>query len=208
MHTYTLPFQQTVTSTLCANMRSMVLQVVMVGCKAQLFSVVSLVSLLLQVAAHTRLECPPPRSGETGAKKGPCDAEVSLLASMFLHRHPLEMSALPTTRHPRKGCVLVPACALYTDLRADICTAIADAKRGTKGQPQPKGTCDFIPRLIPVVACLLMLMLLGMESGILVVIVAVGLALQLALFSRCLSRTQPPALQTAPGLNVHPPGIC
>jgi hypothetical protein len=31
-------------------------------------------SLLPRVVAHTRLECPPPRSGETGAKLGPCDA--------------------------------------------------------------------------------------------------------------------------------------
>jgi hypothetical protein len=29
--------------------------------------------LPLVVVAHTRLECPPPRSGQTGAKVGPCD---------------------------------------------------------------------------------------------------------------------------------------
>ncbi|KAL7538561.1 hypothetical protein ACHAWF_006129 [Thalassiosira exigua] len=27
------------------------------------------------VGAHTRFECPPPRSGETGVKQGPCDAQ-------------------------------------------------------------------------------------------------------------------------------------
>ena len=197
MHTYTLPFQQPVTSTLCANMRSMVLQVVMVGCKSQLFSVVAFVSLLLQVAAHTRLECPPPRSGETGAKKGPCDAEVSLLASMFLHRHPLEMSALPTTRHPRKGCVLVPACALYT-----LIYALIFARPSLTPNAEPKDNLNLKARAISF-QWLLACSCCNLESGILGVIAAVGLVPQLALFLRCLSRTRPPAVQTSPALNVQ-----
>ena len=35
-------------------------------------------SLQSTVYAHTRLECPPPRSGKTGEKSGPCDAEDNL----------------------------------------------------------------------------------------------------------------------------------
>ena len=31
-------------------------------------------ALAVFVTAHTRLECPPPRSGNTGQKVGPCDA--------------------------------------------------------------------------------------------------------------------------------------
>ncbi|EJK75581.1 hypothetical protein THAOC_02692 [Thalassiosira oceanica] len=37
--------------------------------------IVALISTIINDAlAHTRLECPPPRSGKTGAKSGPCDA--------------------------------------------------------------------------------------------------------------------------------------
>lgn len=42
--------------------------------------------------AHTRLECPPPRSGKTGEKKGPCDAPDDL----SLPAYPLIPNALNT----------------------------------------------------------------------------------------------------------------
>jgi len=35
-------------------------------------------SLQTTVYSHTRLECPPPRSGKTGEKQGPCDAPDDL----------------------------------------------------------------------------------------------------------------------------------
>jgi hypothetical protein len=43
--------------------------------------------------AHTRLECPPPRSGETGAKEGPCDAPDD---PENLPAYPLQPNALNT----------------------------------------------------------------------------------------------------------------
>eukprot|EP00537_Pseudo-nitzschia_pungens_P004157 CAMPEP_0172373764 /NCGR_PEP_ID=MMETSP1060-20121228/53138_1 /TAXON_ID=37318 /ORGANISM="Pseudo-nitzschia pungens, Strain cf. cingulata" /LENGTH=372 /DNA_ID=CAMNT_0013100189 /DNA_START=125 /DNA_END=1243 /DNA_ORIENTATION=- len=45
-----------------------------------------------RVAAHARLECPPPLSGATGAKNGPCDA----LDDGTLEAFPLKANALNT----------------------------------------------------------------------------------------------------------------
>jgi len=44
------------------------------------------------VYAHTRLECPPPRSGKTGEKQGPCDA----LDDLSLPAYPLMPGAFNT----------------------------------------------------------------------------------------------------------------
>jgi len=52
----------------------------------------SFATFLFTVNAHTRLECPPPRSGETGAKIGPCDADDDL----SLPAYPLVPGALNT----------------------------------------------------------------------------------------------------------------
>ena len=46
--------------------------------KVILLLLLSLLPLLTTTHAHTRLECPPPRSGETGVKTGPCDAADDL----------------------------------------------------------------------------------------------------------------------------------
>jgi len=52
-----------------------------------------LANLLAFTLAHTRLECPPSRSGETGAKEGPCDAPED---PENLPAYPLQPNALNT----------------------------------------------------------------------------------------------------------------
>jgi len=52
----------------------------------------SLATFLYTANAHTRLECPPPRTGQTGAKVGPCDADDDL----SLPAYPLVPGALNT----------------------------------------------------------------------------------------------------------------
>ncbi len=49
-------------------------------------------SLIQTAVAHTRLECPPSRSGETGVKNGPCDAPDDL----SLAPYPLQPGAFNT----------------------------------------------------------------------------------------------------------------
>ena len=61
-----------------------------------------LLALLLAVAAaHTRLECPPPRSAETGAKIGPCDAPDNLAQAPYpMHPGLNTITWLESLGHP------------------------------------------------------------------------------------------------------------
>lgn len=64
---------------------------------------IRILALLLaqQASAHTRLECPPPRSKQTGAKQGPCDAPDNLNLKPYpLHPGLNTVTWLESLGHP------------------------------------------------------------------------------------------------------------